>query len=186
MSPKLYTAFDKKNLPVIIDLYFIYTIKKYMLSKKNNWFGSQIIYMICIIYANLAFANAVVIEKFPYDNWPTNSDKEVWSILKNAISWQDSIWTKLTKSFLWDGLASKAWNAMEYIRLIINIALWLIWFIALIMIIYWFFMIFFSEEEAGIKNARAIVKWSFIAIILIWLSWTIVSVMFWLISILRG
>lgn len=153
--------------------------------KNNKWFYSQIIYIISLIYANIIFANAVV-APFPYQNWATNSNKDISSALKSSISTQDSIRGKLMKSFLGDGLAGKAWSAMEYLRTIINIALWLIWFIALIMMIYGFFMIFFSDEEAGIKNARAVVRWSVIAIILIGLSWTIVSLMFWWVSLFRS
>ena len=141
-----------------------------------------------MIYINTIsfFAYAAIPVPFPYENGATTSDKDASSILKSTVAWSNSIWSQITKAFFGDGLVNKSWSAMEYIRSIINIAISLVWFIALCMMIYGFLMIFFSKEEEWLKTAKSIVKWSVTAIILIWLSWTIVSLLFWGVSVLRG
>lgn len=133
----------------------------------------------------LSFVNWAIV-KFPYENWATSADKDPSWIIKQSVAWSNSVRNKITKWFLWsDGIASKAGWAMSYIQSIINIALWLVGFIALVMIIYWFFMMLFSKEDEWIKNAKSTVKNAAIALILIWLSRTIVYMMFWWVSLLR-
>jgi len=67
---------------------------------------------------------------------------------------------------------------LDYARAIINMALWLISFIALIMTIYTFYMVIFSDNEAGIKKAKWNLVGIFIALGIIWLAWLIVSFIF--------
>ena len=67
---------------------------------------------------------------------------------------------------------------IDYAKAIMNMALWLISFIALIMTIYTFYMMFFSENEAGIKKAKWNLFGIFIALAIIWLAWLIVSIIF--------
>jgi hypothetical protein len=47
------------------------------------------------------------------------------------------------------------------------------------MTIYTFYMILFSENEAGIKKAKWSLLGIFIALGIIWLAWLIVSFIFW-------
>ena len=67
---------------------------------------------------------------------------------------------------------------LDYAKAIINLALWLISFIALIMTIFTFYMIFFSDNEAWIKKAKWNLVGIFIALGIIWLAWIIVSFIF--------
>ena len=67
---------------------------------------------------------------------------------------------------------------LDYARAIINMALWLISFIALIMTIYTFYMVIFSENDAGIKKAKWNLVGIFIALAIIGLAWIIVSFIF--------
>lgn len=157
-----------------------------ILKKMINKFKSQTIIFISIIYMSILSFVSAAPTPFPYDNWWSTSSKDPSSILKSTVAGSNSIWSQIMKAFFGDGLVNKSWNAMEYIRSLINIAISLVWFIALSMMIYGFFMIFFSKEEEWLKIAKSIVKWSVTAIILIWLSWTIVSLMFWWVSLLRG
>lgn len=68
---------------------------------------------------------------------------------------------------------------IDYARAIINMALWLVAFIALIMSLYTFYMMFFSDNEAWIKKAKWNLAGIFIALAIIWLAWIIVSFIFW-------
>jgi NADH:ubiquinone oxidoreductase subunit 6 (subunit J) len=58
-------------------------------------------------------------------------------------------------------------------------ALGLIAFIAVIMTIYTFYMILFSDNEEWIKKAKWNLFGIFIALAIIWLAWIIVSFIFW-------
>lgn len=68
---------------------------------------------------------------------------------------------------------------IDYARAILNMTLGLIAFIALIMTIYTFYMVLFSENEAWIKKAKQNLVGIFIALGVIWLAWLIVSFIFW-------
>jgi NADH:ubiquinone oxidoreductase subunit 6 (subunit J) len=57
-------------------------------------------------------------------------------------------------------------------------ALSLISFIALVMTIYTFYMMFFTDNDAWIKKAKWNLIWIFIALGVIWLAWIIVSFIF--------
>ena len=61
---------------------------------------------------------------------------------------------------------------------LLNIALWLLSLIALIMTIYTFYMMYFSDNEAGTKRAKQNLVGIFIALAIIWLAWLIVSFIF--------
>lgn len=67
---------------------------------------------------------------------------------------------------------------IDYARAIINMALWLVAFIALIMSLYTFYLMFFSDNEAGIKKAKWNLVGIFIALAILWLAWIIVSFIF--------
>lgn len=67
---------------------------------------------------------------------------------------------------------------IAYLRWILNIALWLLSFIALIMSIYTFYLMFFTENEAWIKKAKWNLIGIFIALATIWLARLIVSFIF--------
>lgn len=67
---------------------------------------------------------------------------------------------------------------IDYAKAILNITLSLISFIALIMTIYTFYMMFFSENEAWIKKAKESLIGIFIALGVIWLAWIVVSFIF--------
>ena len=67
---------------------------------------------------------------------------------------------------------------IDYAMAILNMALGLVSFIALIMTIYTFYKMFFTENEAGIKKAKWNLFGIFIALVIIWLAWIIVSFIF--------
>lgn len=65
-----------------------------------------------------------------------------------------------------------------YLKTIVNLLLSFVSLIALILLIYAFYMIFFKKDETGMKNAVQIIKWVVIALFVIWLSRIIVSFLF--------
>jgi hypothetical protein len=119
-----------------------------------------------------------------YDFLETGTDDapEPWEILRG----EQSVLTDLLELF---GLSSfqDGWNTVFwYITFIINILLWLAWFIALLWLIYGFYRMFFSKEEEWLNRARDILKWAVIALVVIGLSWVITRFIFWVASLFIG
>ena len=104
---------------------------------------------------------------------------ELWdhvSIKEN----ESTILVKLLGVF-WLDNSIESWRDLKFIdyaRAIINMALGLVAFIALIMSLYTFYMMFFSENEAGIKKAKWNLVGLFVALVVLWLAWIIVSFIF--------
>ena len=124
---------------------------------------------------------------FPYDNRKVDyitcsGSTDLWnctSIKPDDIEGNDTIIIKLLRQFWLDDSVDRDLKFIDYVRAILNMALWLLSMVALIMTIYTFYMMFFSENEAGIKKA----KWNLIGICIalgiIWLAWLFVSFVFW-------
>lgn len=107
----------------------------------------------------------------------TDDHTQLWD--QTSIDEKDgTIIIRLLEVFWLDNERWRDHKFIDYARAIINMALWLISFIALIMSIYTFYMMFFSEDEAGIKKAKWNLIGIFIALAVIWLAWLIVSVIF--------
>lgn len=107
------------------------------------------------------------------DLWNCTSikeDKEKW--------WEQTIIRKLLGVFGLDTDANKDLKFIDYAKAILNMALSLISFIALVMTIYTFYMMFFTDNDAWIKKAKWNLIWIFIALGVIWLAWIIVSFIF--------
>lgn len=139
------------------------------------------------VYWQQAPLNNDINEKFPYDNAYTRVDindcRNLWNCTNLwddvDITDQKSILNRLLEVF---GLNSDTFwwehKFLNYVRAILNMALWLLGFVALVMTIYTFYMIFFTENEAWIKKAKWNLVGIFIALAIIWLSWLIVSFIF--------
>ena len=111
-------------------------------------------------------------------DWSTN----LWdctSVKEDKYGWSGTIIRRLLWVFGLDTSTDRDLKFIDYARAILNIALWLIAFIALIMTIYTFYMMLFSENEAWIKKAKESLVGIFIALGIIWLAWIIVSFIFW-------
>jgi len=125
---------------------------------------------------------------FPYEYTDSSSvwseyQTEIWKIMKEDNVWQDNSLLnrllslfKLSNQWRYDSWTSKA---IYYAKMIVNLMLSFVSFIALAMVIYAFYMIFFLKDESGITKAKQVLKWVAIAIIIMWLSWFIVSMIFW-------
>lgn len=71
-------------------------------------------------------------------------------------------------------------SALEFVKYIINIALGLVSFIALVVIIYGFAKVFFAEDDKWVTEARKTIQGAAIAIAIIAISWFIVTFLFYL------
>lgn len=124
---------------------------------------------------------------FPYQyefGWQNNnsSDTNYWNMIKEDVVNDDNnvfnrlIWLFHLSDQSW--YIQGTWKAIYYIKWIINMVLWLVAFISLVLLIFAFFMIFFTKEDAGVTKAKQMIKWIALAIAITWLSWFIVSIFF--------
>jgi len=128
-------------------------------------------------------------EPFPYDinsqtqltsqDEPTDLSKVIQS---DSLTPTTSIMTRLTNFFRvsWTSYnLDNTWSpAINYVKFILNIVLALISFIALVLIIFAFYLIFFGKEEEAFKKAKKILTGVAIALAIMWLSRFIVSFFF--------
>ncbi len=68
--------------------------------------------------------------------------------------------------------------ATNYVKWLLNILLGLVSFLALVMVIFAFYLIFFSKWEEALTKARKILIGVAIALAIMWLSWFITSFFF--------
>ena len=118
---------------------------------------------------------------FPYMNIESYSEDSAWkSDLPNVvdIKSENSIITRLLDYFELDIVKSEEHKFLNYVKAILNVALGVLSLVALIMTIYTFYMMFFTENEAWIKKAKQSLIGIFIALAIIWLSWLIVRFIF--------
>lgn len=118
----------------------------------------------------------------PYQaEWIKDSSKWVSETIKPLITDEWWFFYKTIKTFYWWNIWSK-WAWFVYVQQLLNYILWLLWFIALVMLIYQFYLIFFDKEEEWIKAAQKAIKNIFIALVFIWLSWFIITSIFYVLS----
>ncbi len=124
-------------------------------------------------------------QDFPYDvdmSNTTNADNlDIWEIVKtDAIQPSNSVLNKLYWLFGLQWPTYTQWDkkAEYYIKMVLNMVLWLVSFVSLVLIIYSFYLIFFIKQEEWVAKARKILIGVFIALAFMWLSWLIVSLIF--------
>lgn len=154
---------------------------------KRIWF------LLAIIFSLVAGRQVTNAQEFYYENgiteWQTTSEHntDLAKLMKtyNISNWntdnKDSILYKIRDFFKLNKEVDAKEPATAYIQMLINMALGLVSFISLILIIFAFYLILFDKGEDGVKKAKAVIKWVAIAIVLMWLSWLIVSFLFWFI-----
>ena len=117
------------------------------------------------------------------ENLVCTGDTDLWnctSVKEDERRWWDeTIIRRLLWVFGLDTSGNRDLKFIDYARAILNMTLGLIAFIALIMTIYTFYMMIFSENEAWIKKAKWSLVGIFIALAIVWLAWIIVSFIFW-------
>jgi hypothetical protein len=144
-------------------------------------------WLISLLFLGSSFASTTEIGN-AWKEFPLWDGKECYGadcvdlgkkIKEDAIDPDTSISEKIQKDLWVDYQNADNQRATFYIKQVINRFLAIIWLIALIVLVYWFYKIFFaSDGEESFGEALKIVKWAAIALFVIWLSWFIVSMLF--------
>jgi hypothetical protein len=165
------------------NLVIIYAKMKFI---KKIWFS--LIWLCIMLWLNYSFADGLRIGQ-PVRITYSGSDP--------VISWNDvennsiSQWSNLFSNWLrWiihipqsDEYPTSLWYVIALIQIAINRLLWILAFVALIYMIYNWFLVFTSGSDD--KNASKGKKWIWtaaIALAWIWLSWLIISIILWFIN----
>lgn len=113
---------------------------------------------------------------FPYTTSNTKSD-DVLSMITGNVLQENGILFQLLGVFGFD--ATEPWPiALIYVRTIINLLLWLTSFVALIIVIYTFYLMFFSDDAKWMETVKKNLKWVAIALVILGFSRVIVSFIF--------
>jgi hypothetical protein len=123
-----------------------------------------------------------------YTSIPTNEwSTYIWWIIKSGTVYQDSLTVRLIQAF-YDAEfnPNSTQPAQYYVKFLIDVALSLVAFIALCLLIYYLYIIFFGDREKNISQAKNHALNAFIAICLIGVSWMIVSFAFYMYSVLTA
>jgi len=151
--------------------------------------------IIKIIFAAIAFAIPLqTMWTFNFTSWDFyyswggwgNSNTvnlDYWPTLKDSIKYSRSGWLQTilglfmpkTELYLENGNPS----ILFYLKTIVNTLLWFVSLIAMIIMIFAFYMIFFKKDDAGVTTARQMIKWIVIALAVIWFSRIVVSFLYW-------
>ena len=122
------------------------------------------------------------------DTYTQEQDKVIWEIDWNPIrEWTHDLaweveWVAYEEN-LSDSETAQS-SAITYIEKIINYFLWIISLIALIYLLYhWFLMVTAAWDDEKYKKWWAWIKYATIALVWIWVSWFFVSLIFYLIGI---
>lgn len=117
--------------------------------------------------------------EFPYgdSSITTNTnDADIWKSFQENALWEDSTSERLQRTFnvAWDS----EWDqrATDYIRVIINRFLAVVWMVALVVLIIGFYKMLVSwDSEAAWWDARKLVMNAWIALAVIGIAWFVVS-----------
>ena len=118
--------------------------------------------------------------KFPFEEGEDDQCKNGMSDLWNCFSvneTDETIIKRLLRVFDID-VENNDQKFLNYVKAILNVALGLLSMVALIMTIYTFYLMFFTENEAWAKKAKQSLVGIFIALAIIGLAWLIVSFIF--------
>ena len=107
------------------------------------------------------------------DQWKS----ELWEQVD--IKDKNSIITRLLDVFNIDIVKNDDHKFLNYVKAILNVALWLLSMVALIMTIYTFYLMFFTENDKAAGKAKWNLVGIFVALVIIGLARLIVSFIFW-------
>jgi len=126
--------------------------------------------------------------EFPYEinaQDPNLETTDIAQVVKEEAVWTQwstspTIIKRLTDFFRLSWTSYDTWTstATNYVKWILNILLGLVSFLSLVMIIFAFYLIFFSKGEDGVAKAKKILIGVGIALAIMWLSWFIASFFF--------
>lgn len=106
--------------------------------------------------------------------------------LDNPIkAWAKDLWPNSINGISDDKSTDREWskdNVLKIIQRVINYVLWFLAMISLILIIYNWFVLLLSPKDENTKKAKEIIVKIIRAIWGIWISWIIISSIFWVIA----
>lgn len=123
---------------------------------------------------------------FPYEiqgeDYIQEEDQEtnLAALIKEDTNDSTSLLQKLTDYFRLSGTSydTGTSKAIYYVRRILNMMLGLVSFLSLVMIMFAFYLIFFSKWEDAVTKAKKILTGVAVALAIMWLSWFIASFFF--------
>jgi hypothetical protein len=121
-------------------------------------------------------------EPFPYtdNNYTANPTTNVGQVLKQWNQAGSLLENLLTLFGINYADPTNKGKAIVYVQIIINYVLALLGAIAVMIILYSFFMIFFGKGDDGVAKARKTIIWAAVALIIMWLSAYIVNYLFYI------
>jgi drug/metabolite transporter (DMT)-like permease len=147
---------------------------------------------VIITFLGVAFLPVQGQDSFFYDvGQPTPNNPATTDLAWQAGEFIDDdtgIFVRIMKLFgvySFTNNGSESGTAVAYIQYIINMLLWVAAFIALIILIYGFYLMFFSKQEEWFEKAKKIIIWVTVALFIMWLSWVIVSFLFYLYNLIQ-
>lgn len=121
-------------------------------------------------------------EEFPYQTTASSigDSEKLGSQLAEQVLQEQGLINKFLEVFGFntDKYQNQTEKAFIYIRGILNLLIGLTSFIGLIMVIYSFYLVFFSEEAKGMEKVKKNLKGIAIALVVLGLSRSIVSLIF--------
>lgn len=140
--------------------------------------------LLFIGWSVLASAIADAGATFPLWDWTAAANNgsaiDFGKIIKNdAIDPTDSASEQIQEKLGINYAQAENQRATYYIQELINWFLAIVGLIALIVLVYGFYKMFFAKDNAeAFNDALALVKWALIALFVIGISWYVVSIMF--------
>lgn len=133
-----------------------------------------------ILFLSVGFAQSSEDSFFYGDDLTDQPTTTIHTVIKtDVVDSNDGFLKNILKVFNLEQFTNLSnASALEFVKYIINIALGLISFIALVVIIYGFAKIFFAKDDEGLTEAKKTVQWAAIAIGIIAVSWFIVTFLF--------
>ena len=108
--------------------------------------------------------------------WSQIAQSREWVTSNTAVQWWVNVawWTDTGK---WDSI-------IDVIKNVINYALWFLWLIALVMLLVWWFKIVTAWWDEGAHEEWVkVLKNAAIGIAFIWISWFLVTFIFYVFSL---
>lgn len=139
-----------------------------------------VLFTLVSFISGISFAQSSEDSFFYWDTTTSTPTTTLHTIVQeDIVEANDSVLNKILRIFNLDQFTTLSdASALEFIKYILNIALGLVSFVAVIIIIYWFVKIIFAKDDEGLTEARKTVQGAAIAIAIIAVSWFIVSFLF--------
>ena len=123
--------------------------------------------------------------EFPYNDWSERIESsedpykiDYWEMIKDNAVENDGLLKSLLAVFKLDNERyTGPKKALAYAIFLLNYALWFVAFVALCLLIYSFYCVVVWDQKQ-VDKAKSYLKGIAVAIIVMWLSWLIVSLIF--------